>query len=222
MSVTWRALEFCFDFCFCAGKGSWGSTGRGWIGDERCTQECFLKLEGPFPTPAAIPCSITQQGSHAPTSPAFLGSTVGKLLFGLSCWWGAPQQQLFRGYLRMGYPEPTCGIKNHHMFAQSQRWRLSSEAGGLRRGAGLAHKNKHLILHCSRMLTYFFLRKKGGKEKKQTNQNNAKGKHQQENSMFFVMLFLWGHLLLAIRLNRWNLPWSYICHCLHFPTSVIN
>lgn len=44
----------------------------------------------------------------------------------------------------------------------------------------------------------------GGKKKKQktSNQNNAKGKHQQENSMFFVMLFLWGHLLLAIRLNH--------------------
>lgn len=44
----------------------------------------------------------------------------------------------------------------------------------------------------------------GGKtnKKKETNQNNAKGKHQQENSMFFVMLFLWGHLLLAIRLNH--------------------
>lgn len=41
----------------------------------------------------------------------------------------------------------------------------------------------------------------GGK-KKPSNQNNAKGKHQQENSMFFVMLFLWGHLLLAIRLNH--------------------
>lgn len=42
----------------------------------------------------------------------------------------------------------------------------------------------------------------GGKKKKERDQNNAKGKHQQENSMFFVMLFLWGHLLLAIRLNH--------------------
>lgn len=70
---------------------------------------------------------------------------------------------------------------------------------------------------CNRMFTYLF---QGTKKKKK--KNNAKGKHQQENSMFFVMLFLRGHLLLAIRLNHWNLPWSYICHWLHFPTSVIN
>lgn len=76
----------------------------------------------------------------------------------------------------MGYPEPTCGIKNHHMFAQSQRWRLSSEAEGLRRGAGLAHKNKHPILHCSRMLTYFFLRKKGKKKKETNKPEQCKGK----------------------------------------------
>lgn len=69
---------------------------------------------------------------------------------------------------------------------------------------------------CNRMFTYLF------QEAKKKEKNNAKGKHQQENSMFFVMLFLQGHLLLAIRLNHWNLPWSYICHWLHFPTSVIN
>lgn len=126
-----------------------------------------------------------------------------------SSWWGTSQQQFWRVYLRMGYPKPTCVIKNHRVLAQSQRWWLSSEAEGLlvmlRRGAGFAHWSipSCRLKHCSRMFTYIYIFfKEKGKKNQETNQNNAKGKHQQENSMFFVMLFLRGHLLLAIRLNH--------------------
>lgn len=126
-----------------------------------------------------------------------------------SSWWGTSQQQFWRVYLRMGYPKPTCVIKNHHVLAQSQRWWLGSEAEGLlvmlRRGAGFARWSipSCRLKPCSRMFTYIYYFFKEKREKNQeTNQNNAKGKHQQENSMFFVMLFLQGHLLLAIRLNH--------------------
>lgn len=96
-------------------------------------------------------------------------------------------------------------------------WERSTFCTGKLSGLLLEH---HSV--CSPICFRISKKKKKEKGNKEINQNNAKGKHQPENSMFFVMLFLWGHLLLAIRLNHWNLPWSYICHCLHFPTSVIN
>lgn len=116
-------------------------------------------------------------------------------------------QAFFRGCmcLRMGYLILTCLIECHQFKVCSEAVSgclvvtlreehvLYREAVGIVAGAP------------QRMFTYLFQdlkKKKKEKGNKEINQNNAKGKHQPENSMFFVMLFLWGHLLLAIRLNH--------------------
>lgn len=110
----------------------------------------FSKHGGTFSHPCSNFLSllwgaITQWGSHSGVHTLhphhlFLGALWGGS--SLACtfsWWGASQQQFCRVYLRMGYPKPTCVIKNHRVFAQSQCWWISSEAQGLlvmlRRGA---------------------------------------------------------------------------------------
>lgn len=172
------------------------------------------------------------------TSPPFVANAAESLLFDLYI--KLVKERHNRGVfggcicLRMGYLIPTYLIENHRYLSRAilefvvkpvllRGWVFAGDIGerSTSHPASRQDRSWSAAAGCS-PICFRGKKKKEKKKIKETDQNNAKGKHQQENSMFFVMLFLWGHLLLAIRLNHWNLPWSYICHCLHFPTSVIN
>lgn len=92
-----------------------------WAGDELVmrnvvSNSVLQAWRGLFPPQQQFPAPRSHHpaGFARSNLTSFSWEHCGKvpLCLGTSCWWGASQQQFCRVYLRMGYPELTCGIKN--------------------------------------------------------------------------------------------------------------